>query len=36
MTISQWQRRTLEILDQGKPGDRASIFSDWLLISQTN
>ena len=26
------QRRTLEILDQGKAGDRASLFSDWFLI----
>jgi len=32
MSISKWQRRTLEILDQGKPGDHASIVSDWFLI----
>jgi voltage-gated potassium channel len=32
MSISKWQRRTLEILDQGKPGDRASLASDWFLI----
>ena len=32
MSISKWQRRTLEILDQGKPGDRASLASDCFLI----
>lgn len=26
------QRRTLEVLDQGKPGDRASLISDWFWI----
>ena len=33
MSQSAAQRRTLEILDQGKPGDWASLASDWFLIT---
>lgn len=33
MTVLEVQRRTLEILDQGKPGDKASLVSDWFWIA---
>jgi voltage-gated potassium channel len=33
MSQTAAQRRTLEILDQGKPGDWASLISDWFFIT---
>lgn len=33
MSMLAIQRRTMEILDQGREGDRASLISDWFLIA---